>query len=397
MFQPLAGKRVIDVTQVLAGPYCTYQLALMGAEVIKIELPGQGDWTRLGGNDPELSEAGYSLSFLTQNSNKKSVTLNLKLAEGVDTLKQLIATADLFVENFKPGTAARLGIGYDDLHSLNPRLVYASLSAYGQDGPLGHRPAYDHIIQGMAGIMHTTGTPETVPNKVGSPYVDYATGLMGAFAVVSALLERERTGEGQRVDVAMLDTAMLLMASLAVSTMATGQPPPPTGNEAFSGSPSSGTYQTADGLLMLAANNERQFQTLCRAIGRADLLEDPRFASPPERKENADALRAEFAALFRTRTAAEWEAFLDEAGVPGVRVRRMDEALTEPQLAARGLMQDVSLEGMPRTVALPSLGFKANGYTVGPNVSPPRLGQHTDEILGGLGLNLEALRARGVI
>ena len=199
MFEPLAGKRVIDVTQVLAGPYCTYQLALMGAEVIKIELPGQGDWTRLGGNDEELSAAGYSLSFLTQNANKKSVTLNLKQPDGVAALKQLIETADVFVENFKPGTAAGLGIGYEDVAGLNPRLVYASLSAYGQDGPIGHRPAYDHIIQGMVGIMHTTGTAETVPNKVGSPYVDYATGLMGAFAVVSALLERERTGEGQRV------------------------------------------------------------------------------------------------------------------------------------------------------------------------------------------------------
>lgn len=397
MFEPLAGKRVIDVTQVLAGPYCTYQLALMGAEVIKIELPGQGDWTRLGGNDEELSAAGYSLSFLTQNGNKKSVTLNLKQPEGVAVLKQLLESADVFVENFKPGTAVGLGIGYDDVAGLNPRLIYTSLSAYGQDGPIGHRPAYDHIIQGMVGIMHTTGTPETVPNKVGSPYVDYATGLMGAFAVVSALLERERTGEGQRIDVAMLDTAMLLMASLAVSTMATGTPPPPTGNEAFSGSPSSGTYETQDGLIMLAANNERQFQTLCRAIGRADLSEDPRFAAPPERKRNAAALRAEFAALFRTKTAAEWETLLDEARVPGVRVRRMDEVLAEPQLAARGLMQSLALDGLAREVALPSLGFKANGETMPPRRSPPRLGQHTDEVLGALGLDVEALRAKGAI
>ncbi len=397
MFQPLAGKRVIDVTQVLAGPYCTYQLALMGAEVIKIEMPGQGDWTRAGGNDDELRAAGFSLSFLTQNADKKSVTLNLKQPDGVAVLKQLLETADVFVENFKPGTANGLGIGYEEVKGLNPRLVYASLSAYGQDGPIGHRPAYDHIIQGMAGIMHTTGTPKTVPNKVGSPYVDYATGLMGAFAVVSALLERERTGQGQRVDVAMLDTAMLLMASLAVSTMATGNPPPPTGNEAFSGSPSSGTYETRDGLLMLAANNERQFQTLCRAIGRADFLEDPRFAAPPARKQNAATLRAEFAAIFRTRTAAEWEAFLDEARVPGVRVRRMDEVLSEPQLAARGLMQPLALDGLAREVALPSLGFKANGKTVPPRHSPPRLGQHTDEVLGALGLDVAALRTKGAV
>ncbi len=397
MFQPLLGKRVIDVTQVLAGPYCTYQLALMGAEVIKVEMPGQGDWTRAGGNDEELKEAGFALSFLTQNSNKKSVTLNLKKPGGVAVLKQLIEGADVFVENFKPGTAAGLGIGYEDVKGLNPRLVYASLSAYGQDGPIGHRPAYDHIIQGMVGIMHTTGTPESVPNKVGSPYIDYATGLMGAFAVVSALLERERTGTGQRVDVAMLDSAMLLMASLAVSTMETGNSPPPTGNEAFSGSPSSGTYETQDGLIMLAANNERQFHTLCKAVGRSDLAEDTRFATPAARKNNIPALRAEFAALFRTKTAAEWEAVLDEARVPGVRVRKMHETLAEPQLAARGLMQKVALEGMSREVALPSLGFKANGEVTAPRTSPPRLGQHTDEVLGALGLDVAKLRTDGVI
>ncbi len=397
MFQPLTGKRVIDVTQVLAGPYCTYQLALMGAEVIKVEMPGQGDWTRAGGNDAELSAAGYSLGFLTQNSNKKSVTLNLKKPEGVAALKELIKTADVFVENFKPGTAAGWGIAYDDVKDLNPRLVYASLSAYGQDGPISHRPAYDHIIQGMVGIMHTTGTPQSVPNKVGSPYIDYATGLMGAFATVSALMERERTGEGQRIDVAMLDSAMLLMTSLAVSTMATGSSPPPAGNEAFSGSPSSGTYETQDGLIMLAANNERQFQTLCRAIGRADLLDDSRFAKPADRKANAPALRAEFAALFRTKTAAEWEEFLDRERVPGVRVRRMDEVLGEPQLAARGLMQPVALDGLDRSVSLPSLGFKANGEVTAPSTSPPRLGQHTNEVLGALGLDVEALRAKGVV
>ncbi len=256
MFQPLAGKRVVETTQVLAGPYCTYLLALMGAEVIKIERPGQGDWTRQGGSDTELAAAGLPLSFVTQNAGKKSITLDLKCARGLAILKQLVEGADVFIENFRPGTAAKLGIAYKDLAPLNERLVYASLSAYGQDGPIGHRPAYDHIIQGMVGIMHTTGTPETAPNKVGSPYVDYATGLMGAFAVLAALMERDRTGKGQQVDVAMLDAAMLLMASLAVSTMATGNSPPPVGNEAFSGSPSSGTYETTEGLLSLASNNE---------------------------------------------------------------------------------------------------------------------------------------------
>ena len=396
MFQPLAGKRVIETTQVLAGPYCTYQLALMGAEVIKIERPGEGDWARQGGSDPELAAAGMPLSYLTQNAGKKSVTLDLKTPEGLAILKRMVEGADVFVENYRPGTAAKLGVAYDDLAPLNERLVYASLSAYGQDGPIGHRPAYDHIIQGMVGIMHTTGTPDTAPNKVGSPYVDYATGLMGAFAVTAALMERERTGKGQRVDVAMLDSAMLLMASLAVSTMATGNSPPPVGNEAFSGSPSSGTYHTTDGLLSLAANNQAQFERPCTAIGLARLLEDERFA-PGKRKENQAALRDEFTKVFATRSAAEWEAILDEVRVPAVRVRKMHEVLAEQQLAARGLMQPMEVPSIDRTVALPTLGFKANGGVTAARSAPPRLGEHTEEVLGGLGLDLAALRAKGVI
>ena len=384
MFQPLAGKRIVETTQVLAGPYCTYQLALMGAEVIKIERPGQGDWTREGGQDPELKAAGLPLSFVTQNAGKKSVTLDLKTGEGIAALKRLVADADVFVENFRPGTAARLGIAYEDLKPVNPRLVYASLSAYGQDGPISHRPAYDHIIQGMVGIMHTTGTPETVPNKVGSPYIDYATGLMGAFAIVSALMERDRTGRGQRVDVAMLDSAMLMMASLAVSTLATGNSPQPTGNEAFSGSPSSGTYETSEGLLSLAANNEAQFQRLCRAIGLERLLEDNRFAAE-NRKANQAELRTEFAKMFASKSAAEWEAILDEARVPAVRIRKMHEVLNEPQLAARGLMQPVELTGLNRAVAVPTLGFKVNGAVTGPQSAPPRLGEHTAEVIDGGG------------
>lgn len=396
MFQPLAGKRVVETTQVLAGPYCTYLLALMGAEVIKIERPGQGDWTRQGGSDAELAAAGLPLSFVTQNAGKKSVTLDLKTKRGLAVLKQLVEGADVFIENYRPGTAAKLGIGYDDLSPLNDRLVYASLSAYGQDGPIGHRPAYDHIIQGMVGIMHTTGTPETAPNKVGSPYVDYATGLMGAFAVLAALMERDRTGKGQQVDVAMLDSAMLLMASLAVSTMATGNSPPPVGNEAFSGSPSSGTYATTEGLLSLACNNEAQFQRLCRAIGLPHLLEDQRF-SAGKRKENQAALRAEFATAFASKPAAEWEDILDQAHVPAVRVRKMHEVLNEGQLAARGLMQPIALPGLNRQVAIPTLGFKANGGVTAAASGPPILGEHTDEVLSALGLDTAALRAEGVV
>jgi crotonobetainyl-CoA:carnitine CoA-transferase CaiB-like acyl-CoA transferase len=395
-FQPLSGRRIIDVTQVLAGPYCTYQLALLGAEVIKIEMPGAGDWSRSNGPESSAGLSGFTLPFITQNSAKKSVTLDLKKPAGRDALKALIASADAMVENFKPGTAAKLGISYQDVQGLNPKLVYASLSAFGHDGPLSQRPAYDHIIQGMSGIMHTTGTPDSVPNKVGSPYIDYATGLMGAFAVVSALMEQTRSGVGQYVDVAMLDTAMLLMASLTVATAATGLAPPPTGNEAFSGSPASGTYATKDGMVMLAANTDPQFHRLCQAIGRADLSEDERFAAPAARRQNTATLKAAFAHVFATETAAHWETLLSEAMVPSVRIRRMDEVVAEPQLAARGLLHPITLPD-GQEIAVPSLGFKANGAVIAPDAPPPRLGADTDAVLGALGLDLDALRQAGAI
>ena len=268
MANPLGGITVVDLTQVLAGPYCTYQLALLGADVIKIEPPHQGEWMRVQGLSPGLSEHGLGLGFCVQNANKRFLTVNLKEPRGLAIVMQLAATADVFVENFRPGVADRLGLGYEAIAACNPTIIYASISAYGQDGPLGHRGAYDHVVQAMAGIMSTTGMPGSGPTKVGAPYIDYAAGLNGAFAIMAALHERHRTGQSQRVDVAMLDTALLLMANHLVQVAMTGENPAKTGNEAFSGAPSSGCYATQDGLLMLAANNERQFVALCTAIGR---------------------------------------------------------------------------------------------------------------------------------
>ena len=227
MFQPLAGVRVIDLTQVLAGPYAAYQLGLMGAEVLKIEAPGVGDWSRDKGLLPELNARGMGLAYLTQNANKKSVALNLKSREGVEILKRLIADADVFIENFRPGTIDRLGLSFDVVREINPRIVYCSILAFGQDGEMSRRPAYDHVVQGMSGIMKTTSTVETGPQKVGAPYVDYATGLNAAFAIVSALHETKRTGEAVYLDVAMLDTSMLLMASLVTSHLTGGWMPKP--------------------------------------------------------------------------------------------------------------------------------------------------------------------------
>jgi crotonobetainyl-CoA:carnitine CoA-transferase CaiB-like acyl-CoA transferase len=253
---PLDGVRVIDFTQVLAGPYCTYQLALLGAEVIKIEQPG-GEMTRGGGDIPSLSKQGLGLGFCTQNADKDAVEVDLKDPENVKAVLSLIAQADILVQNFRPGVAERLGIGEAIVRDINPKIVYCSISAYGGEGPIGHRPAYDHVVQAMSGIMSTTGPVGSGPMKVGAPYVDYATGLNSAFAVLAALRERDRTGEGQRVDVAMLDTALNLMVNNVVATATTGKEIPKLGNEAASRAPSSGSFDTADGsVIALAANNE---------------------------------------------------------------------------------------------------------------------------------------------
>jgi crotonobetainyl-CoA:carnitine CoA-transferase CaiB-like acyl-CoA transferase len=226
MFAPLNGCRILDLTHVLAGPYCTQLLALLGAEVIKIEPPDSGDMTRRGGPIPSLNQQGRGLGFCAQNADKASLTVNLKSPAGLDIVKRLVAEADVFVENYRPGVAERLGIGYSALLEINPQLVYVSLTAYGQDGPIGHRPAFDHVVQAMSGIMETTGTDETGPIKVGAPYVDYATGQKGAFATLAAIMEQRRTGQPQRVDVAMLDSSLLLMANTLTATANTGRRPP---------------------------------------------------------------------------------------------------------------------------------------------------------------------------
>lgn len=400
MFQPLAGLRVIDLTQVLAGPYAAYQLGLMGAEVLKIETPGSGDWSRHTGHLPGLNEDGMGLAYLTQNANKKSVTLNLKTPEGRSIMKRLIEGADVFIENFRPGAIARLGLSFDVVREINPKIVYCSISAFGQDGEMSHRPAYDHVIQGMCGIMKTTGTPDTGPHKVGAPYVDYATGLNAAFAIVSALHQTRLTGEAVRLDVAMLDTSMLLMASLVTSHLTGGWVPKPSGNEAWSQSPSSGAFETADGLLMVAANNDKQFRALCSGLGRPDILENERWHSPEARKANAPALRQELVAIFRSKPAIEWENMLDRAGVPAAKVRSLDETLAEDHAKSRNFAHTMQWDREPGEIHLPSLGFKVDGEAVTPTRAPPELGRDTHAVLKDIGYSdaeLERLARDAVI
>lgn len=401
MFQPLKGLKVIDLSQVLAGPYATYQLALMGAEVIKIEKPGEGDWTRVLGPFPDLIARRMGLGYMTQNADKKSVAINLKTSEGIELMRGLIAGADIFVENFKPGVAERLGLGFEAVREMQDQIVYCSISAYGQTGPLSERPAYDHIIQGMCGIMKTTGTKGSGPTKVGAPYIDYATGMNAALGIIAGLREAERLKKAVHIDVAMLDTALMMMASLATQHLSSGWMPEQNGNEAWSASPSSGAFETSNGMLMLAANNDPQFHLLCAALNRKDLSSDSRYASTAARARNSGQLRRELDDIFLTRPAAEWELLLAEWKVPAARVRGLEEVLAEDHIQSRGIISSMNIKGdTDREVFVPGLSFLANGVAQSPVNIPSALGADTDAVLSGLNLRpekLAELRMSGII
>src|ERR1044071_5041473 len=268
--RPFEGIRVIDVTHVLAGPFAAYQLAVLGADVIKVDDPNDPDQSRSSGTDKELNRRQMGTGFLTQASNKRAITLDLKTEKDRQILKKLVATADVFVENYRPGALAALGLGYDDLAAINPRLIYASFSAFGQDGPRGRQTAYDHVIQATSGLMAMTGTAEVHPVKLGSPAVDYATGMTGAFALSAALFQRERTGRGQRIDMAMLDVAMILMASHVTGYLRNGVHPRPHGNRHPHAT--NGAFATKSGLVMLGTSNLRQQRRLWTVLERPDMI-----------------------------------------------------------------------------------------------------------------------------
>src|SRR5713226_2373061 len=270
MTRPFEGIRVIDVTHVLAGPFAAYQLAVLGADVIKVEHPDDPDQSRGSGTDKALNRRNMGTAFLTQASNKRSIALDLKKEEDREVLKKLVATADVFVENYRPGAFEALGLGYEALSAINPRLIYASFSAFGQEGPRGIQTAYDHVIQATSGIMAMTGTKDVHPVKLGSPAIDYATGITGAFALASALFQRERTGRGQRIDMAMLDVAMILMSSHLTGYLRNGVHPKPHGNKhAYA---TNSAYPTKSGLVMLGASNLRQQRRLWTVLGRPDIM-----------------------------------------------------------------------------------------------------------------------------
>jgi crotonobetainyl-CoA:carnitine CoA-transferase CaiB-like acyl-CoA transferase len=386
MTRPFEGIRVIDLTHVLAGPFAAYQLALLGADVIKVEHPDDPDQSRGAGTDKELNRRNMGTSFLTQASNKRSITLNLKLENDREILKKLVATADVFVENYRPGAFDALGLGYEALASINPRLIYASFSAFGQRGPRGRQTAYDHVIQASSGIMAMTGTEEVHPVKFGAPAIDYATGMTGAFAVASALFQRERTGLGQHIDMAMLDVAMTLMGSHLTGYLRNGVHPKPHGNRHPHAT--NGAFATQSGLVMLGASNLRQQRRLWTVLERPDMIK----RTNDERDADHDREIAVLAEIMLTRTADEWEEFLQARHVPAARVRTMGEAVADPQLATRGIIhRHASAAGMEGGFGVPLAAFTfAHG---GPRIDapPPTLGQHNEEIFGELNVG----RGRG--
>lgn len=380
--QPFEGIRVIDATHVLAGPFATYQLALLGADVIKVEHPDDPDQSRGAGTDKELNRRNMGTAFLTQASNKRSITLDLKQEKEREILKKLVSTADIFVENYRPGAFETLGLGYDAFAAINPRLIYASFSAFGQKGPRGEQTAYDHVIQATSGIMAMTGTPEVNPVKYGSPAVDYATGMTGAFALAAALFQRERSGKGQRIDMAMLDVAMTLMSSHLTGYLRNGVHPRPSGNR--NPHATNSAYQTKDGLVMLGASNLRQQRRLWMLLERPDLIKKTNEEREADHEREAAILRE----IMLTRTAVEWEELLQARHVPAARVRTMGEAVADPQLKFRGIVHyHADGNGFDGTFGVPVAAFTfAHG---GPRIdaAPPELGQHNAEIFRELGVS----------
>jgi len=388
---PLHGVRVLDLSNVLAGPYCAYQLALLGAETIKVETPGTGDLARVLGADPELNRRLMGASFLAENAGKRSIALNLKNPRGREVLEKLLATADVLVENFRPGVMARLGLAPERLVAAHPRLVYCAISGFGQDGPMAANPAYDQIVQGLSGAMSVTGDAISAPLRAGYPIADTMAGMTAAFAIAAALAGRNVTGRGRIIDVSMLD-AMLSALGWAVSNyLICGRPPQPMGNENATASPS-GTFRTGDGPINIAANKQDQFEALCRLIGRPDLPRDPRFTDRDTRIANRVALAREVEAGLAMRGAAEWEQTLNAAGVPAGRVLDVPAALALDQVIGRDLIRRFeAVSGVDQPVAVLRAGFRLSDGPLDPGLPPPALDQHGPEILAELGYDAAAI------
>jgi len=396
----LEGIRVLDLTNVLAGPFCAYQLALLGAEVVKVETPGTGDLARQLGASPELSASLMGASFLAQNANKKSVTINLKSDRGKEAFRRLVGTADVLVENFRPGVMNRLGVGHEDLKEINPRLIFCAISGFGQEGPMRGAPAYDQIVQGLSGVMSITGDEASAPLRVGYPVCDSIGGITAAFAIASALVRQRSTGEGCFIDVSMLDSALTAMGWVVSNYLIAGVEPQAHGNDNFTAAPS-GAFRAKDGLINIAANKQEQFEALVQVLGREDLARDPRFALREERKAHRRELTHELENSLQTRTCAEWQSVFNKIGLPAGCVLSVPQALALPQVAQRELLKTFDdVPGIERSLTIARTGFLLSDGDPDVASPPPVLGAHTDDVLRDAGFSVDEiaqLRAKGAI
>jgi len=396
MPKPLEGVRVLDLTRVLAGPFCTMMLADLGAEVVKVEVPGTGDDSRSFGP----FRNGKSLYYITVNRGKKSVALDLKKEEGRALLLRLARKSDVVVENFRPGTMEKLGLGWDVLQKENPRLVYAAVSGFGHSGPDSRKPAYDILVQARGGVMSITGWPNSPPTRVGMSMGDITAAVFSSSGILAALYQREKTGKGQKVDVAMLDCQLAILENALVRYQVEGKAPGALGTRHPTITPFQ-AFRASDAWFVVAVGNDSLWKVFCEALDRPDLLADPRFATNGDRTKNLTELIPELERVFARGTAAEWIALLDAAGVPSAPVNSVDKVMKDPQLIARNMLVTVE-DPEVGTVIIPGNPIKMESLPESPTRAPaPGIGQDTEEILSGVlqlsAAEIEALRASGAL
>ena len=395
--KPLKGKTILDLTNVLAGPFCTYQLVNLGAEVIKVETPLKGDLARNLGADPDLNKKGMGISFLAQNSGKQSVTLNLKSEKGKNLFKKLVKKSDAVVENFRPLVMSRLELDYETLKQENPNLIYCAITGFGQDGPLSQNPAYDQIVQGLSGVMTITGDAENNPFRVGYPIADTIGGLTAAMAVSAAL---NNPKGGSFIDVSMLEATLVTMGWVISNYLIGGIVPKAQGNENFTSAPS-GTFQAKDGLLNIAANKDEQWELLAKHLDRKDLISHPDFSNREVRKKNRLRLKAELETVLTTRSVEEWIKELNQIGVPAGPVLSIPEVLNHPQITDRGLIANLNnISNVEDNIEILKTAAIFNGQHLDVENNPPALGADNEKIYSDIGLNedeINNLKKEGVI